>query len=39
MTALLIACGVVGAAALYILIRTAYVIILNMLDVDEESRQ
>ena len=36
MTALLIACGVVGALALYLLIRTAYVVILALLDVDED---
>jgi hypothetical protein len=36
MTALLIACGVVGALALYLLIRTAYIIISELLDIEED---
>ena len=36
MTALLISCGVVGALALYLLIRTDYVVVLALLDVDED---
>ena len=39
MTGMLIACGVVACVVLYLLIRTAYVVILAALDIDEESRQ
>ena len=36
LTALLIACGVVGALALFLLVRAAYTVVSALLDVDDE---